>query len=85
MKELQILKRVLLDKWGWISWLIANLIVSSPWIFFAALGIVTGDAKFFATATAIWSFQMLPIPLESVLVFVITIYFYTIVFKRKVD
>jgi hypothetical protein len=50
-----------------------------------AMWIITGEHWFLATATAIWTFQMLPIPLESILVFVITIYFYTVVFKAKID
>jgi hypothetical protein len=84
VKELEILKKLLLNKWGWISWLIANAIVSAPWLIMGTMWIITGEHWFLATATAIWSFQMLPIPLESILVFVITIYFYTVVFKGKI-
>jgi hypothetical protein len=75
----------MLSKRGWLSWGIANLIVSSPWLIMGAMWIITGEHWFLATATAIWTFQMLPIPLESILVFVITIYFYTVVFKAKID
>jgi hypothetical protein len=75
----------MLSKRGWLSWGIANLIVSSPWLIMGAMWIITREHWFLATATAIWTFQMLPIPLESILVFVITIYFYTVVFKAKID
>jgi hypothetical protein len=84
VKELLILKKLMLSKLGWLSWGIANLIVSSPWLIMGAMWIITGEHWFLATVTAIWSFQMLPIPLESILVFVITIYFYTVVFKGKI-
>jgi hypothetical protein len=85
VKELLILKKLMLSKRGWLSWGIANLIVSSPWLIMGVMWIITGEDWFLATATAIWTFQMLPIPLESILVFVITIYFYTVVFKAKID
>lgn len=85
MKELLILKKLMLSKRGWLFWAIANLIVSSPWLIMDAMWLLTGEHWFFATTTAIWSFQMLPIPIESILVFVITIYFYTVVFKGKID
>lgn len=85
MKELEILKKLLLSKRGWLSWGIANLIVSSPWLIMGAMWLLTGEHWFLATATAIWSFQMLPIPIESVLVLIITIYFFTVVFKGKID
>ena len=85
MKELEILKKLMLSKRGWLSWGIANLIVSSPWLVMGAMWLLTDEQWFLATATAIWTFQMLPIPLESILVFVITIYFFTVVFKGKID
>jgi hypothetical protein len=84
VKELLILKKLLLNRWGWISWLIANAIVSFPWLIMGAMWIITGEHWFLATATAIWTFQMLPIPLESILVFIITIFFFTVVFKKKI-
>jgi len=85
MKELEILKKLLLSKRGWLSWGIANLIVSSPWLILGVMWLLTGDHWFLATATAVWSFQMIPLPIESFLVFIITIYFFTVVFKRKID
>jgi hypothetical protein len=56
-----------------VSWGIANLIVSSPWIFFAALGFVTGDSQHYTTAGLIYAFQMLPIPIETAAVLVLTV------------
>jgi hypothetical protein len=84
MKEIQILKKILTNKIGWLSWLIANLIVSSPWIITGFLGFLFNSAELYATAAAIWSFQMLPIPLESILVFVLTLFFFEVVFKGKI-
>jgi hypothetical protein len=84
VKELEIIKKLLLNRWGWISWLIANAIVSSPWLIMGAMWIITGEHWFLATATTILGFQMLPIPLEPILVFVITVFFFTIVFKKKI-
>jgi hypothetical protein len=85
MKELEILKKLLLSKRGWLSWGIANLIVSSPWLILGTMWLLTGEQWFLATATAVWSFQMLPLPIESILVFIIAIYFFTVVFKGKID
>jgi hypothetical protein len=57
-----------------LSWFLANIIVSSPWIFFLILAILTGDPKHYTTSAAIYAFQMLPIPIESVFVIAITIF-----------
>ena len=84
MKEIEILKKILLNKTGWLSWAIANLIVSSPWIISGTLGFLFNNAELYGVAAAIWSFQMLPIPLESILVFVLTLFFFEVVFKGKI-
>jgi hypothetical protein len=84
MKEIQILKKILLNKTGWLSWAIANLIVSSPWIITGFLGFLFNSSELYGIAAAIWSFQMLPIPLESILVFVLTLFFFEVVFKGKI-
>lgn len=56
-----------------VSWMIANLIVSLPWIFFLALAYTTGEESHYATALAIYAFQMLPIPIETALVVILTV------------
>lgn len=67
---------------GWFSWVIANLIVSSPWIITGILYVFTNEQKFLVYTTAIMAFQWLPLPIESVAVALITILIYKKVFKK---
>jgi hypothetical protein len=69
------LRGVVTDWRNIAAWLAANAVVSSPWIFFLILGFITGDAGNYATAGTIYAFQMLPIPIETALVVVLTVWF----------
>jgi hypothetical protein len=84
MKELLLkLKHLASTPEGWIAWIIANIIVSSPWLFVGSLWLITGDNNYLIAATSIWSFQMLPLPIESFMVAVITIAVYKLLTKKK--
>ena len=67
---------------GWISWAVANLIVSSPWIITGILYVFTNDNNFLVYTTSIMAFQWLPLPIESIAVAFITIFIYKKVFKK---
>ena len=79
------LKELFLTKEGWISWVLANLIVSSPWIFTGIIYVVTGEQKFLVYTTSIMAFQWLPLPIESIAVALITIFIYKLLTKKHVE
>lgn len=67
---------------GWLSWIIANLIVNSPWIVTGILFVITNERHFLVYTTAIMAFQWLPLPIESIAVAFLTILIYKKVFKK---
>jgi hypothetical protein len=68
---------------GWLAWILANLIVSSPWIITGILYVITNEQKFLIYTTAIMAFQWLPLPIESVAVAFITIFIYKLLIKKE--
>jgi hypothetical protein len=55
------LKHLLLTKEGWLSWLIANVITSLPWIISFAIGFLFDNHRWYVIGGSIWTFIMLPI------------------------
>lgn len=70
-------KNILVSPRGWLSWFIANIITSLPWLIPLFLHIITFDPKWIPIAAAIWAFQMSPfLPIETFLNIAITLFIY---------
>jgi hypothetical protein len=46
---------------GWLSWFIANVITSLPWILTFVAGFLLKNHRFYAVSASIWAFMMLPV------------------------
>lgn len=66
------------DPLGWISWIIANLIVSAFWYVPMGLGLLLGSATLMAIGTTVFVAMWMPPPIESVAVAFLTIFFYKV-------
>jgi hypothetical protein len=57
----QQLKMLIATPKGWLSWLVANVITSLPWVLPLVYGFVFKDNNGYVIAGAIWAFIMLPV------------------------
>jgi hypothetical protein len=57
----QQLKMIIATPKGWLSWFIANIITSLPWIIPLIYGFVFKDNNGYLIAGSIWTFAMLPV------------------------
>jgi len=77
--SLNLFKQIVLKPKGWISWLIANFIVNLPWLITGLLYYITNEAMFLTWTAAIIAFQWLPLPINTIIVTVLTVFFYNII------
>jgi hypothetical protein len=80
----EIIKKILLTKEGWISWIIANTITSLPWFLPLAYGFVFNDERGYYTAAAVYAFILAPFTPFWILNIIIAVFFVEKVFKKRV-
>jgi hypothetical protein len=56
----QQLKMLIATPKGWISWIIANIITTLPWVIPLVYGFIFKDNNGYIVAGSIWTFGMLP-------------------------
>jgi hypothetical protein len=78
-----LLKDLFLTWQGWLSWIIANIITSLPWILPLVYGFVFKDNNGYIIAGSIWTFIMLPVTPFWILNVLIATFFVEKVFKKK--
>jgi hypothetical protein len=78
-----LLKDLFLTWQGWLSWIIANIITSLPWILPLVYGFVFKDNNGYIIAGSVWTFIMLPVTPFWILNVLIATFFVEKVFKNK--
>lgn len=78
-----LLKELFLTKQGWVSWVVANVITSLPWLIPLILGFIFNNQKLYVIAGSIWTFVMLPITPFWVLNLMIAIWLRKKVFANR--
>jgi hypothetical protein len=78
-----LLKDLFLTWQGWLSWIIANIITSLPWILPLVYGFVFKDNNGYIIAGSVWTFIMLPVTPFWILNVLIATFFVEKVFKKK--
>jgi hypothetical protein len=73
--------KIVLSKRGFLSWCLANVIVSSVWFIPMALGFVFNQPEWLAFGSGLFVLMWLPPPIESFAVAFLTIFFYKKVIK----
>jgi hypothetical protein len=68
---------------GWLSWIIANIITSIPWMLPLIYGFVFKDNNGYIIAGSIWTFMMLPLTPVWVVNVIIAVWFKNILLKNK--
>jgi hypothetical protein len=77
------LKHLFLTKEGWLSWFVANVITSLPWMLPLIYGFIFKEENAYILATSIWAFLLTPLaPLWIPNVF-IALFLVEKVFKKK--
>jgi hypothetical protein len=77
-------KEIIISPRGWMSWFIANIITSSPWLIPLIYYLITNDLKYLALSGTIWTLQMAPFPLETFLNIAITLFIYNLIKKKPI-
>jgi hypothetical protein len=77
------IKKILLTKEGWISWIIANTITSLPWFLPLAYGFVFNDERGYYAASAVYAFILAPFTPFWILNVIIAVFFVEKVFKKR--
>ena len=78
-----LLKDLFLTWQGWLSWIIANIITSLPWVLPLVYGFVFKDNNGYIIAGSVWTFIMLPVTPFWILNVLIATFFVEKVFKKK--
>jgi hypothetical protein len=78
-----LLKDLFLTWQGWLSWIIANIITSLPWVLPLVYGFVLKDNNGYIIAGSVWTFIMLPVTPFWILNVLIATFFVEKVFKKK--
>lgn len=68
---------------GWLSWFIANVITSLPWIIPLLYGFVFKDNNGYVLAGSIWTFMMLPLTPFWILNLAVAIWIKNLLTKNK--
>lgn len=79
----QQLKNLFLTKEGWISWIIANLITSTPWAIPLAYGFIFQDNRGYIVAGTIWTIFMLPFTPLWVVNILLAYFLLRLIWKKK--
>jgi hypothetical protein len=69
---------------GWLSWFIANVITSLPWVVPLVYGFLFEDNRGYIIAGSIWTFIMLPITPVWIINIIIALYIKNILLKRVI-
>jgi hypothetical protein len=77
------LKEMFATPQGWLSWIIANIITSIPWMLPLIYGFVFKDNNGYIIAGSIWTFMMLPLTPVWVVNVIIAVWFKNILLKNK--
>jgi hypothetical protein len=70
----QQLKMLFATRKGWLSWIIANIIVAIPWIIPLIMGFILSDTKYYLLSVSIATFMALPFPPFWMLVVIIAVF-----------
>lgn len=79
------IKEMLATPQGWLSWFIANIITSLPWIIPLVYGFLLKDNRGYVIAGSIWTFMMLPLTPFWILNIIIALWFKNLLLKKKRD
>jgi hypothetical protein len=83
LKAKELLKELFLTWQGWLSWFIANIITSLPWILPLVYGFVFKDNNGYIIAGSVWTFIMLPVTPFWILNVIIATAIVKLLIKRK--
>jgi hypothetical protein len=83
LKAKELLKELFLTWQGWLSWFIANIITSLPWILPLVYGFVFKDNNGYIIAGSVWTFIMLPVTPFWILNTIIATAIVKLLIKRK--
>ena len=68
---------------GFLSWLLANIIVSAVWYIPMIIGLLFNQEEMLALGIALFVAMWMPPPIESFIVAFLTALFYKTIFKEK--
>ena len=60
-KVKKLLKGLFATKAGWLSWIIANLIMTLPWVIPFVIGFIFNEKEYYVVGTSIFLFMATPI------------------------
>ena len=72
--------RIVFSVRGFLSWGLANVIVSSVWFIPLALGYLFNQPEWYALGVSLFVLMWLPPPIESILVVILTLFFFLIIY-----
>jgi hypothetical protein len=83
LKAKQLLQGLFLTKEGWLSWALANIITSLPWLLPLIYGFLFKDNNGYIIAASVWAFLMLPVTPVWILNVFIAYFFLKIMQKKR--
>lgn len=78
------LKLLFLTKEGWIGWIVANVITSSPWVLSFVIGYIFNNQVWYVIGGSIWTFMMLPITPFWILNVIIAVWVVKLLTKKHI-